>query len=80
MSVSLVATVMLEEMMEVFSERRPLHRKHLHILLQEQIQNLNLSLGTGDAYHGLVFMKQRCKVTDIKIFNHVWGGEKVVKQ
>jgi hypothetical protein len=66
--VSLVATGVLEALMEVISERRSLHRRHLQILLQEQIQNLNLSFGIGDAYHGFEFMKQRCKVTDIKAF------------
>ncbi|XP_023711442.1 uncharacterized protein LOC111866586 isoform X3 [Cryptotermes secundus] len=48
-------------MLEVIGERRALHRRHLHILLQEQIQNINLSCGTGDAYHGFEFMKERCK-------------------
>jgi hypothetical protein len=66
--------------MEVLSERRSLHRRHLHILLQEQIQNLNLSCGIGDAYHGFEFMKQRCKVTDINTFNLVEDGEKFVKR
>ncbi|KDR12280.1 hypothetical protein L798_13769 [Zootermopsis nevadensis] len=48
-------------MLEVISEYRALHRKHLHVLLQKQIQNLNLSFGMGDSYHGFEFMKQRCK-------------------
>jgi hypothetical protein len=64
--VSLIASPVLEGMLEVISEHRALHRKHLHILLQEQIQNLNLSFGMGDSYHGFEFMKERCKVTDIK--------------
>ena len=64
--------------MEVICERRSLHRKHFHILLQEQIRNLNLSFGIGDAYHGFVFMKERCKVTDIKTLNHVQDCEKIV--
>ncbi|XP_069694166.1 uncharacterized protein [Periplaneta americana] len=55
-------STVLEEMLEVVSERRALHRKHLHVLLQEQIQNLNLSFGMGDSYHGFEFMKQRCKL------------------
>jgi len=63
--------------MDVLSERRSLHRRHLHILLQEQIRNLNLSFGIGDAYHGFEFMKQRCKVTDIKTFNLVEDGWKL---
>jgi hypothetical protein len=65
--VSLVATGVLEGTMEVLSERRSLHRRHLHILLQEQTQNLNLSYGIGDAYHGFEFVKQRCKVTELLI-------------
>jgi hypothetical protein len=75
--VSLVAGAVLEEMMEVISERRALHRKHLHILLQEQIQNLNLSCGIGDAYHGFEFMKERCKVKDITTINHMLHNQKV---
>jgi NAD(P)H-hydrate repair Nnr-like enzyme with NAD(P)H-hydrate dehydratase domain len=74
LSLSLVASSVLEEMMEVISERRALHRKHLHILLQEQILNLNLSFGMGDAYHGFEFMKERCKVTNA---NPVLDNDKV---
>jgi hypothetical protein len=67
--VSLIASTVLEEMLEVINEHRTLHRKHLHILLQEQIQNLNLSFGIGDSYHGFEFMKERCKVMDIKSYH-----------
>jgi hypothetical protein len=77
--VSLVATGVLEEMMEVICERRALHRRHLHILLQEQVQKLNLSFGIGDAYHGFEFMKERCKVTDIKTIDHVRDSERIVQ-
>jgi hypothetical protein len=63
--VSLVAGAVLEEMMEVVSERRTLHRKHLHILLQEQTQSLDLSCGIGDAFHAFEIMKERCKVKGI---------------
>jgi hypothetical protein len=59
---SLVASAVLEEMMEVVCERRTLHRKHLHILLQEQTQILDLSCGIGDAFHAFEIMKKRCKV------------------
>lgn len=75
--VSLVAGAVLEEMMEVISERRALHRKHLHILLQEQIRNLNLSCGIGDAYSGFEFMKERCKVKAITTINHMVDNQKV---
>ncbi|PSN56411.1 hypothetical protein C0J52_09527, partial [Blattella germanica] len=63
-TVCFIASAVLEEMLEVIAERRALHRKHLHILMQEQTQNLNLSFGMGDAYHGLEFMKDRCKLIE----------------
>jgi hypothetical protein len=72
--VSLVATGVLESMMETICERRALHRRHLHILLQKQLQKLTLSFGIGDAYHGFEFMKERCKVT----IKHVQDSEKVL--
>lgn len=75
--VSLVAGAVLEEMLEVISERRALHRRHLHILLQEQIQNINLSCGTGDAYHGFEFMKERCKVKDVTTIKHMLDNQNV---
>ncbi|XP_052127685.1 uncharacterized protein LOC113215750 [Frankliniella occidentalis] len=50
---------------EAVSERRALHRKHLHMLVQPQTPRLNLSWGDADGYHGIQFAGQRCKACSL---------------
>lgn len=58
-----LAGAILADVAEAISERKALHRKHLHALVQPQLPRVNLSFGDADGYHGLVFVGQRCKVT-----------------
>lgn len=58
------ASCILEDLMEVIRSKMSLNRKYLHLLILEQLQSLNLSLGIGEVYYGLHFLP-RCKVSDL---------------
>lgn len=53
--------------MEVIRSKMSLNRKFLHLLILEQLQSLNLSLGIGEVYYGLHFLP-RCKVNFLSRF------------
>ncbi|XP_075219127.1 uncharacterized protein LOC142323417 isoform X2 [Lycorma delicatula] len=51
----------LYEIFEAISERYTLSKKHLHMLIQPQLQMINLSFGMGDVVSGFPLIQERCQ-------------------
>ncbi|XP_075219128.1 uncharacterized protein LOC142323417 isoform X3 [Lycorma delicatula] len=52
----------LYEIFEAISERYTLSKKHLHMLIQPQLQMINLSFGMGDVVSGFPLIQERCQM------------------
>ncbi|CAL8084494.1 unnamed protein product [Orchesella dallaii] len=57
----------LVDLMEVIRSTRSLNRKFLHLLVQEQLLSLNLSLGIGEVYYGLQFLPRCTRLRDLNL-------------